>query len=184
MLADLDYAVANAAAERLIATSKWIPTIAEIREACLAITAGPKVPGGEAWGAVMRAIGRFGAYRTPGVEFNLEDPIAQRCVLSLGWRELCLSENAIADRARFIELYDQLATTTRVAALSEGLPAQRRLAAANQHAVTAGAPRPQLPASPARCEPAPSAERAGSTDVAAAMVALGYRSDPDPESEL
>jgi hypothetical protein len=31
----------------------------------------------------------------------------------MGWRNICLSENQAADRARFIELYDRLATDQR-----------------------------------------------------------------------
>jgi len=34
MLADIDVAVARRAVHKLIATSKWFPTVAEIREAC------------------------------------------------------------------------------------------------------------------------------------------------------
>ena len=61
MLADLDYPVVNAAVERLIATSKFFPTIAEIREACVYTIEGDRRTGLEAWGDVVRAIGRQGA---------------------------------------------------------------------------------------------------------------------------
>jgi hypothetical protein len=136
MLADLDYQVANAAVERLLATAKWLPTIAEIRESCLALTVGEKTPGGEAWGSVLAAIKGAGYYRTPGVDFQFSDELVLRCVRLMGWRELCLSENMPADRARFIELYDRLAATQRVHQLADGLPALKRLQAA----------RPDLPA--------------------------------------
>jgi len=66
MLADLDYHAANAAVERLLATAKFMPTIAEIREATLTVFAGEIRPGGEAWGAVLRAIGSYGYVRPPG----------------------------------------------------------------------------------------------------------------------
>lgn len=136
MLADLEYVVANAAVERLLATAKFLPTIAEIREACAALTVGEKRAGGEAWGDVLDAVGRYGAYRVPALNFRFEDPLVAKCVAALGWRELCLSENQQADRARFIELYDRLATTERVKQLADGLPALKRLQAA----------RPELPA--------------------------------------
>jgi len=136
MLADLDYAVANAAIERLLATSKFLPTIAEIRDACLVLQTGDKMPGGQAWGLVLSAIKRFGSYRQPGVDFDFQDPLVLRCVLMLGWQELCQSENSVADRARFTELYEDLSDSYRVNTLAEGLPAQARLRAA----------RPELPA--------------------------------------
>jgi hypothetical protein len=85
MLADLDYPVVNAAVERLIATSKFFPTIAEIREACVHTIEGDRRTGLEAWGDVVRAMGRQGAYRVPGVDFFWRDPIVARCVSALSW---------------------------------------------------------------------------------------------------
>lgn len=136
MLGDLDYQVANAAVERLLATARFLPTIAEIRESCLALSAGEKLPGGEAWGMVLAAIRKYGYVRTPGQDFEFDDPIVGKCVEALNWGELCSSENVQADRARFIELYDKLASTERVRQLADGLPALKRLQAA----------RPDLPA--------------------------------------
>ena len=61
MLADLDYPAANAAVERLIATEpEWFPSVAKIRETALTLHTGEVRPGGEAWGEVLRAIGRYG----------------------------------------------------------------------------------------------------------------------------
>lgn len=126
MLADLDYAAASASVERLLAVSKWLPTVAEIRETSLTLHVGETRPGGEAWGDVLKAIGRHGYMRTPGKDFMFEDPVTAECVSAMNWRELCSSENQVADRARFIETYDQLAGQTRRKQLSEGLPAMQR----------------------------------------------------------
>lgn len=123
-LLDLDYDLANAAIERAIATSKFFPTIAEIRAAALATAVGPKRAGGEAWEDVRKAIGRWGMNRTPGVEFQFADPLVARCVQALGWGALCMSENATADRARFIELYDEVTTTERTEVIVRTLPGQ------------------------------------------------------------
>jgi hypothetical protein len=127
MLADLDYPTANAAVERLLATSRFMPSIAEIREACMDLQHGERVAGGEAWGNVLRAIGRWGVYRTPGQDFQFQDPVAARCVAALGWQNLCNSENQHADRARFIELYDRLAVSERKEQNAGALPAAQRL---------------------------------------------------------
>lgn len=144
MLADLDYPAANAAVERLLATSKWLPTVAEIREATLTLYAGEVRPGGEAWGSVLKAIGRYGYMRTPGKDFTFDDPVTAECVAAMSWRELCDSENQVADRARFVELYDQLAVQSRRKQLSEGLPAMQRFralqAAQAERRLTAGEP--------------------------------------------
>lgn len=129
MISDLDYVAANAAVARLLATQKWIPTAAEIREATLALTVGEKSVGGEQWGSVLNAIRAQGVYRKPGVDFGFVDETTARCVSALGWEELCKSENTIADRARFIDTYDQLATQHRTKQLTETLPAIRALEA-------------------------------------------------------
>lgn len=126
MLGDLDYPAANAAVERLLATARFMPTIAEIRETTLALTVGEQKPGGEAWGVVQRAIGCEGVYRVPGKDFTFRDPVIARCVAALGWEELCNSENLVADRARFVELYDKLAVQALRKQLSEALPAMQR----------------------------------------------------------
>ena len=122
MLADLDVNAATAAAERLIATSKFLPSIAEIREAALSLAVGDNRPGGDAWGDVLAAVRRFGQYRGP----TFDDPIVGRVVSALGWRELCQSENQHADRARFIELYDRFAASARTETLTAGLPSGER----------------------------------------------------------
>lgn len=127
MLADLDAGIARAAIERLIATCKWFPTVAEIREACAALTAGPRRAGGEAWGDVRRAISRYGYSREPGRDFAFEDPLVAKAVSALGWGAICSSENEVADRARFIELYDKLARDNRAEVVSGSLPAVRHL---------------------------------------------------------
>lgn len=129
MLADLDYTAANAAVERLLATAKFLPAVAEIREAALAVCAGEIRPGGESWGEVLKAIARRGYVRPPGDGWNFSDPLVGQCVAALGWRALCDSENQQADRARFIELYDKLASTGRRTQLSAGLPALERFKA-------------------------------------------------------
>lgn len=138
MLADLDYPAANAAVEQLLATSKWMPTVAEIRERVVSLHAGEVRAGGEAWGSVLKAIRGAGRYRIPGADFAFIDPVTAECVAAMSWVELCDSENPTADRARFIELYDQLATRHRRAQLSEGLPAMQRFRALQ--AASGGAP--------------------------------------------
>lgn len=109
LLADLDLEVAKEAVLRLIATSKWLPTIAEIRSTAVDIERGPVRSGGEAYGDVLAEIRRTGHYGVP--RFN--DPLVARCVEMMTWRGLCLGDNEASDRARFIELYENLASRAR-----------------------------------------------------------------------
>jgi hypothetical protein len=113
LLADLDYARCNAAVRVLLQSKNWIPAVADIRKVVLELERGPVRPAGEAWGDALKAISRYGAYRVPGVDFQFSDPEVLRCVNALGWKELCLSENQVADRARFIELYGMVSAQER-----------------------------------------------------------------------
>jgi hypothetical protein len=92
-----------------MATSKFLPTIAEIRAAAVEMAHGARRLGGEAWGDVGSEIRRVGAYGEP----QFTDPVAAECVRLMGWRNLCLGTNDAADRARFVELYDGLAVRAR-----------------------------------------------------------------------
>lgn len=109
LLGDLSYAACDRAVRSLAQTRNFAPSIAEIREYVLELERGPVRAGGEAWRDFLEAVGRYGAYRSP----VFADPVVARCVTALGWQELCLSENQVADRARFIELYDRLARDQR-----------------------------------------------------------------------
>lgn len=115
LLVDLDFELASATVERLICTSKFCPTVAEIRDAAADLALGPSRSGVEAWGDVGMAIRRVGSYGTP----TFEDPLVAECVRIMGWRNLCLGEAPEhTDRARFCELYADLQRKQRVADVS------------------------------------------------------------------
>ncbi len=134
-LVDLDYALVDRAVRALILTEKnFIPTIALIRERAIEYRDGRKRPGGDAWGDVRRAVGRFGRDRGQEALRSFQDAIVARCVDSLGWRELCDSGAGDASwRARFIDLYDELASgdesDRRVVGVLAAPPERRRLSA-------------------------------------------------------
>lgn len=113
LLDDLAYDEVNRALRVLLQTKTFMPSIAEIRAMVVELRHGPQKAGGDAWGSVLDMIRAKGSYRSPGVDFHFADEVTARAVAALGWRELCLSENAVADRARFIDLYDKLAGDAR-----------------------------------------------------------------------
>jgi hypothetical protein len=122
MLLDLPFPAVQAAIQRLVCTSKWLPTIAEIRAAAADQERGPVRKGVEAWGDVLAEIRRTGAHGVP----SFVDPLVADCVNAMGWRGLCLGDNEAADRARFAELYDALAARGRADVVSgRPLPAPR-----------------------------------------------------------
>ncbi len=105
MLSDLTYEQLSFAVQRHIATCRFAPTIAEIRE--LASVREEK-DWSEAWGHVQDAIGRYGYYEPSKMldYIKARDELAYKIVKSLGVRELCLSDNPTADRANFRMAYE------------------------------------------------------------------------------
>jgi len=104
MLKDTPADVAGAALYKLIATCDFPPSIAEVRKAIASINQ-PHIPyEDEAWGEVLLAIRSFGYMRQEEAMVSMSEPVRQ-VVERMGWRELCLSENSVADRAHFIKLY-------------------------------------------------------------------------------
>jgi hypothetical protein len=131
MLEGIDPALLKAAVLQHISTSKWFPTIAEIRGAAVEIKmqVANQPPAPEAWGMVMQELRRVGHWRTPQLP-----PDIQQAVNAIGgWRHLCFSENITADRARFLEAYAsqrrrqtaRLQQLPAVAALREELAGQQ-----------------------------------------------------------
>lgn len=114
MLADLDGEVASKAVARIIATSRFFPSIAEIRETVTDLECGAIRAGGDAWCDVLEQSRRVGYTGRP----RFDDPIVRAIVARWGWRALCLSETGAADRARFIELYEALAKRERADRIS------------------------------------------------------------------
>lgn len=156
MLRDLDYVAASAAVERLIATNKWLPTVAEIREATLALDVGEVRPGGHAWGEVTREAMRICNLSDSEVTADptvarprIADAVAVEAARALGWLAIRnrLESDESAFRARFTDLYDKLAGQHRRAQLSESLPAMQRFRSlqaseADGRMLEAGAARP------------------------------------------
>lgn len=118
LLDDVEYPIAAAAVRALAQTEKFMPSVADIRAACLELTKGPKRPGGDAWGDVI-ALRTFSDVST----MASVDPITLHICKEFGWLEyrtlwrngadleqwhVVSGENESADRARFIELYDKL----------------------------------------------------------------------------
>jgi len=132
LLQDIPDDLLIAATKQHATTSKWFPSVAELREIVQNITA---LASGirnaeEAWVNVQIAVRRYGWYgesidpdngggwRTPSMLSELE----VQAVNGLGgWKMLCQSDNGPADRAHFLKIYASLLQrqTERVAMLPE-----------------------------------------------------------------
>ena len=107
-LQDIPYMVAEAALNKWVATQKWSPSIAEIREMAVTVTAGEKPLWSDGWEQVLKAIKKYGMYAIPEAMASFDD-ITRQTVQRMGFRELCLSENPMQDRANFRMIFEQLA---------------------------------------------------------------------------
>lgn len=149
-LADLDFEEVRAGVERLVRSAKFLPRVAEIREAVLTVTRGQIKSGAEAWREVISVIGLPPWAEVAGVLVGprgrrptFADPITARLMPPGAWLELCASSSPVVERARFVDAYDALARQGRVEAqVSPGAaaPALPARAAAPQLGPPPGVP--------------------------------------------
>ena len=105
MLADLDYTICTNAIKQLMSTNIFPPSIAEIRQKCIAVCEIPEKDWGDAWKSVQKAIGAWGYMREDEAMETFDDR-TRSVVRRLGWRNICHSENIAADRANFRMIYE------------------------------------------------------------------------------
>ena len=108
MLKDIDYPVANAAIKTYMFTSKFPPTIAEIRELCADTKHGKIQDWGEGWETACRMIRKYGSYNEGAALAEMDD-LTRQTVQRLGYRDLCMSVKPETDRANFRMIYEQIA---------------------------------------------------------------------------
>lgn len=104
MLADIDYPTANMAVKRHIATCRFAPTIAEIREQAVIVAGCEEITAAEAWGELMQAVRRHGYYHESEGLASLS-PETRRVAEMITWREINLNENLDVLRGQFLRMY-------------------------------------------------------------------------------
>jgi len=140
VLGDLEPELLQAAVAHCIATCRFFPKPAEIRQAAFDLRSraegAPDPMAG--WGQVVDEIGRVGSYGMPCFSHQV---VTDAVRLVGGWQRLCLSENMASDRARFVEAYKELQTRREsdarmlpavrdlVLMLADGMGSNRRIAA-------------------------------------------------------
>lgn len=140
-LMDFDSRVLRAAAEQLVATSRFFPTLAEIRAACEAVTAEERPTALDVYGDTIRELSRALAAR----EVPRLDPVAKEVVAAMGGAyTLVASDNGAADRARFLEAYTEKRRQRDAA--DAIVPAARALVGAPERRELPAPPMPRLPA--------------------------------------
>lgn len=104
-LSDISYEVAEAVLRKWVATNKWSPSIADIREATNTMLNGEQLTWGEAWERALNAVRRYGSYNKQAALDSL-DSLTRRCVENIGYMDLCMSENIMVERAHFQKIFE------------------------------------------------------------------------------
>lgn len=122
MLEDVEFTHGKLAVQKHMSESVYPPTVADIRSKISDISAPQGLTAMEAWGSVIKSIQQYGSYREKEAIESL-DPLVQKVVRLLGFRNLCMSENEMADRAHFTKAYDSIVNRDRTESL---MPARGR----------------------------------------------------------
>lgn len=88
------------ACQNLSARATFFPSLAEILNEIVELATDMPAPE-TAWGLVVAEIRRVGMYQAPALAPEIADAVRALG----GWRFLCSSVNATADRARFVDAY-------------------------------------------------------------------------------
>ncbi len=101
LLSDLEYELAEAALAKILMTARFFPTVADIREAAVALKPRPDEapPAADAWEEVRKKISPYRA-----AEWS--HPLIGRAVSVIGGRTLCEAEYDMS--RRFMDIYETL----------------------------------------------------------------------------
>ena len=105
LMGDLPYEVCNVAIQKYMLTNKFPPTVAEIREMAAGVVNGDPLTWGESWERALNAVRKYGSYNK-GAALDSLDPLTKRCVESIGFLNLCTSENIMVERAHFQKIFE------------------------------------------------------------------------------
>lgn len=137
MLSDIPYPVAEKALVKVLATAKFFPTVAEIREAVAQLTQ-PSIPTAiDAWGEVTRAMRLYGWVR-PEEALTSMSPLTADICRRFGWRDMCACEEPEILRGQFRMAYEQYAGRQREMAVLPGDVRELIGDLANQLAMVSG----------------------------------------------
>lgn len=113
LIGDLQYDVCAVAIKKYMLTNKFPPTVAEIRELAAGIVNGDPLTWGESWERALNAVKRFGSYNKQAALDSL-DSLTRKCVESIGYKELCMSENIMVERAHYQKIFEIYAKREQV----------------------------------------------------------------------
>lgn len=107
-LKDMDFMVAVTTLKKWTQTSDFCPSIAALRGTAVKVAHEDIGEWGDKYALVMKLVGSCGRDNKK-VAYERMDPITQRTVERLGWRNICDSpvEHQAVDRANFRDIYNE-----------------------------------------------------------------------------
>lgn len=107
-LKDMDFMVAVTTLKKWTQTSDFCPSIAALRGTAVKVAHEDIGEWGDKYALVMKLVGSCGRDNKEKA-YERMDPITQRTVERLGWRNICDSplDNNVADRANFRDIYNE-----------------------------------------------------------------------------
>lgn len=124
MFANDDGGLVGLAVQKHIATNKWPPSVAEIRELMLELKAPDLIPPDKAWLAVSDLLYSQGQYNHGDLHRQLP-PLVARAVESIGWgnlwemhRSYCVGGKPGMDRVAFMQQYEPMYQREKVRAMT------------------------------------------------------------------
>lgn len=107
-LKDMDFMVAVTTLKKWTQTSDFCPSIAALRGTAVKVAHEDIGEWGDKYALVMKLVGSCGRDNKEGA-YERMDPITQRTVERLGWRNICDSpvEHQAVDRANFRDIYNE-----------------------------------------------------------------------------
>lgn len=107
MLKDLEYKDITVALQKYASQNTFPPTIADLRGGCAEIQNGEFKPWEDGWQEVCDAIQKYG-YMREGEALHSLSEVTRKIVLRMDYQYLCSSENIMADRANFRDIYNNM----------------------------------------------------------------------------
>ena len=124
-LKDLDDEAFKYAVETIAKTSKFAPSIAEIREKAWEYRHPDTLTPEQAWEVLYNDLHRYGFYRQP----TYDNPILERAKNAISWEALCnvTTDQVSILRRQFIDIYKSLMETQKYAEVTNNGPKLKSL---------------------------------------------------------
>lgn len=113
MFADMPYELTKNALIKVLVTAKFWPTVAEIREAALALQNPNSITPAEAWSQANAALDKYGYYGAVEGMKSLPPSIQKTLRACGGWAAVCTTENIDTIRAQFMRMFADFAKTEK-----------------------------------------------------------------------